>query len=303
MIGRQVAKGRDWRVIMAFAAVYILWGSTYLGIYYAVQSMPPLIMCGTRFIIVGSILYVFTRLIQKQRYSPELWRFGWISGLMIFVIAGGAVSMSELHLPSGLVSIIASIVPFLMLILDHRSGNARFKNTWTWIGLAFGFTGVIILFYDKIIPRDGKSGEWFSYIIMLIGTIGWTSGSLYSKYSDIKASTNAKVCVQTLTAGVMFLVVAFPLGQYQGFNPAAVTYTSWIALFYLVIFGSLIGYFSYLWLLSKVSAHAVSMHAFVNPIVAVFLGTSIAHESFYAKEYVALIFVILGLVSIFFSRR
>jgi drug/metabolite transporter (DMT)-like permease len=297
------AKGRDWKIIMAFAAVYILWGSTYLGIYYAVQSIPPLIMCGIRFFIVGTVLFIFTRLIQKQHFGPELWRFGWISGLLIFVISGGAISMSEQHLPSGLVSIIASIVPFQMLILDYRSGNARFKNAWTWIGLAFGFTGVIILFYDKIIPQDGKSGEWFSYIIILLGTVGWTSGSLYSKYSDLKASTMSKVCVQTLTAGVMFLIIAFPLGQYHDFSLSQVNHTSWIALFYLVIFGSLIGYFSYLWLLSKVSAHAVSTHAFVNPIVAVFLGTSIAHESFYTKEYVALVFVVLGLVSIFFSRR
>jgi drug/metabolite transporter (DMT)-like permease len=243
-----------------------------------------------RFITVGSLLFVFTRGIQKEEYSLELWKFGLISGFLLFLIGGGAVVLAEKHLPSGLVSIIASLVPFMMLILDFRSGSARFKNGWTWIGLICGFVGVIILFYDKIIPVDGQGGEWFSYIIMLIGTIGWTTGTLYSKYTDVRASTNAKVCVQTFTASILFFIVAWPLGEYRAFRVSAVTETSWLALIYLITFGSLLGYFSYLWLLSKVSAHSVSTYAFVNPIVAVFLGSIFASESLHMKGIQCIVF-------------
>ena len=297
------AANRDWKLIFAFASVYIIWGSTYLGIFYAIQSITPMIMGGMRFITVGSLLFVYTRWIQKEEYSYELWKFGLISGFLLFLIGGGAVLLAEKHLPSGLVSIIASLVPFMMLILDFRSGNARFKNGWTWIGLICGFIGVIILFQDKIIPVNGKGGEWFSYIIMLFGTIGWTTGTLYSKYAGIRASTNAKVCVQTFTASILFFIVACPLGEYRTFRVSAVTETSWLALIYLITFGSLLGYFSFLWLLSKVSTHSVSTYAFVNPIVAVFLGAIFAGESLHIKEYSALLFVILGLLAIYLSKK
>ena len=231
-----ISKERDWPIIFAFAAVYIIWGSTYLAIYYAIQSLPPMLLGGMRFIIVGCLLFIFTKWIKKEKYDRALWKFGLISGFMIFLIAGAAVMIAEKHLSSGLVSIIASIMPFQMLVLDYRSGPARFKNGWTWMGLIFGFIGVVILFYDKIIPQDGKPGEWFSYVIMLIGTLGWTSGSLYSKYTTIKASTNAKVCVQTFTAGLLFFIVAVPVGEYQDFHFSSVTPTSWIALIYLITF-------------------------------------------------------------------
>lgn len=295
--------GQDWKIVLAFASVYIIWGSTYLGIFYAIQSLPPMVMGGMRFVTVGSLLFIYTHWIQKERYSLELWKFGLISGFLLFLIGGGAVILAEQHLPSGLVSIISSIVPFMMLILDFKSGLERFKNHWTWIGLAFGLMGVVILFYDKITPKDGKIGELISYIILLIGTVGWTTGTLYSKYTRIKATTNAKASVQTLSASILFFIVAIPMGEYNTLNLSSVTSTSWVALIYLITFGSLVGYFSYLWLLSQVSAHSVSTHAFVNPIVAVFLGTIFAGESFYAREYVALLFVILGLIAIYLSKR
>ncbi|MEO5581376.1 MAG: EamA family transporter [Saprospiraceae bacterium] len=295
--------GREWKIILAFASVYIIWGSTYLGIFYAIQSIPPMVMGGMRFIIVGILLMMYTSWIQKEPYSWELWKFGLVSGFLLFLIGGGAVILAERHLPSGLVSIISSVVPFMMLILDFKSGYGRFKNQWTWMGLVFGLLGVVTLFYDKIIPLDGEVGEWTSYIILLVGTIGWTTGTLYSKYTSIRASTNAKASVQTFTASILFFIVAIPLGEYETLDFSSVTQTSWIALLYLITFGSLVGYFSYLWLLSKVSAHSVSTHAFVNPMVAVFLGTIFAGESFYVREYVALVFVILGLMAIYISKN
>ncbi|MBP8942836.1 MAG: EamA family transporter [Saprospiraceae bacterium] len=294
---------RDIKIIFAFASIYIIWGSTYLGIYYAIQSIPPLMMAGIRFVVVGIIWYLITKLYYKESFNYHLWRFGAISGFLLFFIGNGAVVLAERHLPTGLVSILAGTVPFWLLIMDARSGMSRFKNPLTWLGLIIGFAGVFILFSDKINFNNHTPGLTSSLITMVIGAISWALGTLYSKYSEVRGSTLAKVSVQALTSGLFLLIGAAYTGEFSDFHFSQVTAVSWGALAYLILFGSMIGYFSYLWLLSKVSAHAVGTYAFVNPMVAVALGTLIAGELFVVREYIALIAIILGLVALYFSKK
>ncbi len=260
-------------------------------------------MAGLRFVIVGGLLYLWTAVIKKEKYDWSVWKFGIISGFFLFLVGNGAVVLAEKSLPTGLVSIMAGTVPFWVLILDSRSGHMRFRNGFTWLGLLLGFGGLIILFADKINIGKHEPGVLFSYFIMLVGALGWTIGTLYSKYTSIHASTNARVCVQTLTSSIMFIAVAGIKGDWNTFHFKEVSMLSWGSLAYLILLGSMIGYYCFLWLLTKVSAHAVTTHAFVNPLVAVFLGTVFAGERFEPKEYISLICIIGGLVALYFSRK
>lgn len=291
-----------WKIILAFASVYIIWGSTYLFILYSIETIPPLIMAGIRFVVVGGLFYLWA-LLKKERFNYELWRFGLITGFLMFLVGNGAVVLAEQNLPSGLVSIMAGTVPFWVLVLDKNEGKQRFRNGLTWMGLILGFGGLIILFADKLDLNQHSKGELFSYFIMIVGALGWTTGTLYSKHTTIIASTNAKVSVQTLSSGLLFILVSFFKGEWASFEPSAVSTVSWLSLGYLIFFGSLIGYYCFLWLLTKVSAHAVTTHAFVNPLVAVLLGTLFAGERFEANEFLALIFIIGGLVALYFAKN
>ncbi len=260
-------------------------------------------MGGIRFLIVGGSLLLWTIFYLKEKITAELWRFGWISGFLLFFVGGSAVILAEKNLPSGLVSILAGVVPFWILILDRQPGPDRFKNPFSWIGLVLGFSGVVLLFEDKLSMKDQNPNMVWSFLIMIIGGIGWAQGTLYSKYNSVKNSTISKMSVQALTACTFFFVAALFKGEYKVFEWSQVSSVSWIALAYLIVFGSMIGYFSYLWLLSHVSAHAISTHSFVNPIVAVALGTLIAGEVFYPKDYISLVLVILGLVAMVISKQ
>lgn len=297
------AKRLDIRVVVAFAAVYIIWGSTYLGIYYAIQTWPPMILGAARFIIMGVLMYLYIRLVKGERLNAPLFRFGLVSGFLMFFIGNGAVILAEKHLPSGLVSIIAGTVPFWLLLLDRRSGSARFRNMLTWLGLILGFGGVILLFTGRLDAVRLDSGMVWSYIILIIGTLGWTTGTLYSKYHAVNGSILAKVSVQVLCAGLLFLLAAVIKGEFNGFSLAQVSSTSWIALWYLIFIGSMIGYFCYMWLLSRVSPHAVGTYAYVNPVVAVILGNVLAGETLSSRELIALFLITGGLIILFLSKR
>ena len=259
-------------------------------------------MAGIRFVVVGGLFYLWA-LLKKERFTYELWRFGLITGFLMFLVGNGAVVLAEQNLPSGLVSIMAGTVPFWVLVLDKNEGKQRFRNGLTWMGLIFGFGGLIILFADKLDLSQHTTSELFSYFIMIVGALGWTTGTLYSKHTTIIASTNAKVSVQTLSSGILFILFSIFKGEWSSFEISQVSIVSWISLGYLIFFGSLIGYYCFLWLLTKVSAHAVTTHAFVNPLVAVLLGTLFAGERFEANEFLALIFIIGGLVALYFAKN
>lgn len=295
--------GLDWKIVWAFAAVYILWGSTYLGIYYAIKTWPPFILGGTRFMMVGIILYIYTRVLRREKYELDLWRFGLRSGFLLFFIGNGAVILAEKYVPSGLVSIIASTVPFWLLILDHRAGKGRFDNVFTWVGLVLGFFGVILLFAGRTKVTGMDPRVIWSYILLSFGTVCWTLGTLYSKYHPVPGSTLAKVCVQMSTAGLIFFVVAGVKGEFSTFRYQQIDTTSWLAIWYLILFGSIIGYFCYMWLLTKVSANALGTYAYVNPVVAVFLGSAIAGEKIDSLEYLALVLILGGLLLIYGSKK
>ncbi|HEX2608314.1 MAG TPA: EamA family transporter [Flavisolibacter sp.] len=291
-------------VIAAFAAIYLIWGSTYLGILLAIKTIPPMLMAAARFSIAGLLLLAWG-LIKKESLPPvsSILRIA-LSGLLMLFIGNGAVTWVEQYLPSGLAAIIVATVPLWFVVLDKRQWNFYFRNKQIIFGLCIGFAGVILLFAGKSAANlFNDKMRFISLLVLIAGTISWTIGSLYAKYQPMEGSTTMKVALQMLAAGLAFFVLAFATGEHHHFSIHKVAPTSLAALGYLILFGSLVGYLAYMWLLSVRPASLVGTYAYVNPVVAVFLGWLIAKEQISLQQGVGLTIIVLGLVIVNLSKE
>jgi drug/metabolite transporter (DMT)-like permease len=283
-------------VIIAFATVYLVWGSTYFFIQIAVQHFPPMILGAFRFLTAGILLLGWCLFNGEgigtwQQIKPSI-----ISGLMLLLVGTGAVIWAEKWLPSSLVAVLISSSPFWFIILDFPKWKENLTNRSIITGLIFGFIGVTLMFGEKLanaITSTHNTKEIIGLFILLIGTMSWAGGSLYSKYHS-SGSTTISSSWQMLAAGTAFILGSFIFQEWKGFEWQSVTPGSWLSLIYLIIFGSLAAYSAYVWLLRVRSAAQVSTYAYVNPVIAVLLGV------FFAGEHMTLL-QISGLVVILTS--
>ncbi|HEX2532825.1 MAG TPA: EamA family transporter [Chitinophagaceae bacterium] len=291
-------------IIAAFAALYLIWGSTYLGIAYALKSIPPFLMVAVRFLLAGGLLYGWCLL--RGEKTPPLRSVGIsaLAGLLMLFIGNGAVVWVEQYLPSGLAAIIVATVPLWFVALDRRQWAAYFANKWIVAGLLVGFGGVVYLF------SGNSSAQFFddpqklaSLFVLVLGTIGWTVGSLYSKYKPAEGSTPMKVAIQMLAAGIAGVPVSVATGETAQFSWSALTPESAGALLYLVVFGSLVAYSAYVWLLSVRPPSLVGTYAYVNPVVAVFLGWLFAGEAIGSRQVVALAIILAGVILVNIAKE
>ena len=291
-------------VIAAFAAIYIIWGSTYLGILVAIESIPPFLMAGTRFLAAGGLLLAWALI--KGEKLPDRLSLGRIalSGLLMLFLGNGAVVWVEQYLPSGLAAIIVATVPLWFVILDKGQWHFYFSNWQIIVGLLIGFGGVILLFAGK------AAGDLFtdrmkfiSLLVLIGGTVTWTIGTLYSKYTKMNGSTVMKVAIQMITAGICFFPLGMIFNEQESFRFSAITGRSLLALAYLVFMGSIVAYLAYMWLLSVKPASLVGTYAYVNPVVAVFLGWLIASETVSTQQAIGLGVIIAGLMVVNMSKE
>ena len=291
-------------IIAAFLALYIIWGSTYLGIKYALETIPPFLMVGIRFLIAGLVLLAWC-MIKKETFPPAKSIIATsLAGVLMLFIGNAAVVYAEQYLPSGLVAIIVATVPLWFVILDKKQWHYHFSNKQIILGLIIGFAGVMMLFAWKgSAGVTGSKMKIISFLILIFGSIGWAIGSLYSKYKKTDGSTLMKVAIQMLAAGVAGTITALLIGEQKSFSISQVSVTSTIALIYLIVLGSLVAYSAYIWLLSVRPASAVGTYAYVNPVVAVFLGWLIAGEVISTQQIIALSIVLVGVLLVNFSKE
>lgn len=291
-------------VIAAFAALFIVWGSTYLGILIAIKSIPPFFMLGTRFFVAGIILYIWC-LINGEK-APSLKLFGTIGlgGILMLFMGNGAVTWAEQYVPTGLAAIVVATVPLWFVLLDKRQWKFNFSNKLIIVGIIAGFAGVLLLFAGK--GTSDLSGDKFkliSFFVLITGTIGWATGSLYSKYKEVDASVTMKAAVQMLAAGIVALLTGLITNEQKGFIVCDISVQSFLALLYLIIMGSLVTYMAYIWLLSVRPPALVGTYAYVNPVVAVFLGWLIAGEAISEQQMIALVVILAGVILVNFSKE
>ncbi len=288
--------------IAAFAGLYIIWGSTYLGILIAIETIPPFMLVASRFILAGGILLVWR--LAKGESLPSRRSVGIIaaSGILMLFVGNGAVTWSEQYVPSGLAAIVVATVPLWFILLDKRQWAFHFSNKLIVIGVLIGFGGVILLFSGKDVAFSADRMKLASFGVLIIGTISWATGSLVSKYKKVDGSTTMRAALQMLAAGILALCFAFLRKEHHGFSIADVSMRSMLALLYLILFGSIVAYISYIWLLSVKPPSIVGTYAYVNPVVAVLLGWFVVGEAISAGQALALAVILTGVILISFPK-
>src|SRR6266566_3938877 len=282
-------------VLVAFAAVYVVWGSTYLAIRIGVESFPPLILAGLRHIVVGLLLYPILRRTTGIKPTAANWRAAVVTGALLLFAGNGGVSWAEQTVPSGITALLVATVSLWLVIVDWlRPGGAR-PVSRVVIGLLLGFAGMALLVgpahlggSERVDPRGAA--------VLVIASLAWACGSLYSKHGGMPSSAMLGVAMQGLAGGVILLVVALFAGEFRELHLGAISLRSWLALGYLIIFGSGIGFSEYLYILQKSTAARVATYAFVNPVVALFLGWLILGEAITLRTAVAAAIILTAVI-------
>jgi len=271
LMAADTANRNGFQLIAAFAAVYVIWGSTYLAIAVGIESFPTLLLPAVRHLIAGLILYPILRWKTGIKPTRTQWRTAIITGLLLLLVGNGGVCLSERTVPSGVAALLVALVSFWMVLLDWlRPGGLR--PVPRVVGsLVLGFGGLALLVGPAHLggsERVNPAGA----AILVVGSFAWASGSIYSKHHDLPSSPLLGVAMQSLAGGVGLWIVGLLAGEGRQLHLAAVSARSWIALVYLIVFGSGLGFTAYVYLLKKSSAARVGTYAFVNPVVALFLG-------------------------------
>lgn len=285
-------------VVIAFAIVYLVWGSTYFFIRMAIYGMPPLLMGAIRFTTAGLLILTWC-IIKGEKIF--IWRSlinSAIVGILLLGVGNGIVIWVEQTLPSAMVAILVSAAPIWFVLLDTQNWGINFRSRSTITGLIIGFIGVILLFgeqLDGMLSGSNISVKIFPMFLLIIGSISWSGGSLYAKHQPSEGSAAVNVAWQMIIAGVLFIPGSMLNHEFTGLNLAQIPAQSWFALLYLILFGSIAAFSAYVWLLKVRSATQVSTYAYVNPVIAVILGVIFAHEHITLLQIAGLI-VILGSV-------
>ncbi|HMJ07126.1 MAG TPA: EamA family transporter, partial [Chthoniobacterales bacterium] len=266
-------------IIVAFAAVYVIWGSTYLGILFAIRSIPPLLMAGSRFLFAGVILYFASRLSGAGRSTMAEWRTALIVGTCLLVCGNGGVTLAEQYVPSGLAALLVATVPLYIALLSWLFGLSERPRPLAVLGLAGGFVGVAVLIGPALWTETNSSPQaWIGMSILLCSSLIWSAGSLYSRRAPGAASPFLAAGQQMLCGGTALLLAACARGELRHFQPRQISLVSFGAFVYLVLIGAIIGYVAYAWLLRHCDPAKVATYAYVNPVVAVILGAAFADE-------------------------
>ena len=289
------------QITAAFASIYIVWGSTYLAIRYAVETIPPFVMGGTRFLVSGILLYIWSRYRGAPKPTRLHWRNAIIAGAFLLLGGNGAVVWAEQFVPSGLTALLVSILPFWLVIIEWVRPPRQRPTGAVLVGLVLGFIGIIVLVGPGNIGGDGDV-SMLGALVLILGSLSWAIGSFWSRDAQLPASGLLTTGMEMLGGGALLIVVGLLSGELSHFDVHQVSQASAVGLAYLITFGSLLGFTSYIWLLDKVSPARLGTYAYVNPIVAVLLGWAIAGERLSIRTGLAAAIVICAVALITTAR-
>jgi drug/metabolite transporter (DMT)-like permease len=275
-------------VIIAFAALYLIWGSTYLGIRFAIETIPPFLMAGARFVLAGVIMYAIAWSQGISKSSWANWRTSLVIGASLLLAGNGGVTISEQYIDSGLAALIVAIVPIYIVLMGWATGMAPRPAPIMWMGLAGGFLGVGILFgpglhFHSVSGRNPAIG----ISILLVSTFIWSAGSLYSRVAKHASSPFLTAAQQMICGGILLLFAGIMTDELPQFRVSSISMLSLGSFIYLVLIGAVVGYTAYIWLLRHCEPAKVATYAYVNPIVAVLLGTLFAGETLTVRTLIA----------------
>ncbi len=290
--------------------IYIVWGSTYLGIRFAIETMPPFLMASFRFLVAGLLLYGWRRRSGDPAPSRANWRAALVIGLFLLLGGNGGVVWAEQRIPSGIAALLVGSTPLWMVLIDeglrrvapqHRPNQAR--PGWLGIlGLVIGFGGIVLLVSPTDLAGMGQHVDLLGAVVVTGAAFSWACGSLYSRTANLPASPLMAPAMEMIVGGLALGVLGSLSGEWAQVNLAQISLRSGLGLAYLIVFGALVGYATYTWLLRNAPITLVSTYAYVNPVVAILVGNLLAQEPLTPRVLLAAL-VILGSVALITFKR
>jgi drug/metabolite transporter (DMT)-like permease len=283
-------------LIVTFAAVYLVWGSTYLAVKYAIATLPPLLMAGSRFLLAGLVMSAIGR--ASADYEPPTsaqWRTSFVVGALLLVGGNGGVVLAERYIPSSLAALLVAVEPFWIVLLSWLWLRQPRPSGKVLLGLLLGFGGVYLLVGQQL---GAGSGAGRAQLLGAAAVFSWAAGSVYGLRAPTPRSAVLAAGMQMLAGGALLLLLGTLTGEWQGFRLGQVSRASWLGFGYLVVFGSLVAFTAYSWLMKNAPAARVATYAYVNPVVAVLLGWVILGESLTAQMLAGAVVIIGSVVLI-----
>ncbi|MDD5544522.1 MAG: EamA family transporter [Acidobacteriia bacterium] len=283
-------------VILAFASVYFFWGGTFLAIRFAVQTIPPFLMAGIRHFTAGLILYAWTRFRGVPRPRRIHWRGAAIVGGLLLMCGNGGVSWAEQKVPSGIAALMVATIPLWMVLINWMHGDSKRPSLGVSLGIVLGFAGTALL----VLPA-GKTGghiDLLSALELTIASMCWAAGSLYSRKAHLPDSPLLATAMEMISGGLLLLLFGTAIGEWPKFHWSLISLRSGLSLGYLIVFGSLVGFTAYIWILRVSTPAHVSTYAYVNPVVAVALGSALAGEALTLQTLLATTIIVAAVAII-----
>ena len=287
-------------VIAAFAGIYIIWGTTYLAIALAIRSVPPFISGAGRFLIAAAAMYAWLRVRQSKPFAGVNVPLALFCGVLLSGVGNGFVIWAQQGIPSGIAALIVTAVPVVVLVIDWALFSKRAPTKRALVGTAIAVAGVAtIVLHTRTLAGQAHA---LHLLAMLASVVGWSFGTLLQKRAATAQTVLSFTCVQMFGGGVFQLLMSLVDGEWQRFDPSAVSLVSWLALAYLIVFGSLIAVNCYLWLLTRVAAQKVTTYALVNPVVALLLGAVVLGERVTPLAATSAALVLIGVALVLFQE-
>jgi drug/metabolite transporter (DMT)-like permease len=276
-----------WKILLAFFIIYFVWGSTYLGIRVGVREVPPFLLAAARFTLAGAVLYGWMRLKGAPSPTAKEWRAAFLLGTLMFLIDYGSLFWAEQRVPSGLAAVILASIPLFITLLEI----AVLRPQRLSARLAVGLVVKSVSLGEAPLDRAGA-------VAILVAALGWSAGTILTRRLTLPSSKAMSAAAQMLLGGLQLFVLAAVSGEFAGFHPLQVSPIAWFALLYLIVFGSLIGFTAYVWLLHYESPTMVGTYAYVNPVVAVAIGHFLGGESIGSRTLLGTLLVLASVLMI-----
>jgi len=294
---RQDEGGEQGRLLAAFAAVYLIWGSTYLAIRYAIESLPPFLMAGARFLVAGGVLAVWALARGARLPTWRHWRSAAIAGGFLLLGGNAGVVWAEQRVPSGLAALLVATVPLWMVLVERLRPGGRHPGGRVLLGVALGMAGGTLL-VSRGQFAGGGAVDPAGAAALVAGSLAWAIGSIYARTAKLPSSPALATGMEMLCGGAFLTIAGSLAGEWPRLDLAQVSARSWWSLAYLVTFGSLVGFTAYIYVLGRTTPAKASTYAFVNPVVAVFLGWALAGEPVTARTLIAAAVIVAAVVVI-----
>lgn len=290
------------RLVLAFAALYFLWGATYFGIKVGIETIPPFLMAGARHIVAGLLLFVWVRIRNNERPTLRHWSSAAAIGALMLFGGNGGVSWAVQVVPSGIAAVIIALMPLWLVVLDWLRPGGIKPSARVVVGLVLGFAGIVLLVGPERLAGSERVDP-IGAAVLILASLSWAIGSLLSRQMVLPNTLLLGVALQSIAGGALLFLVAWPSGEWARFAPEAVSARSLVALAFLIVFGSIVGLTSYIWLLRVTSAANVATYAYVNPAVALLLGWLLGGESLTARAMIATVIILAAVVLIVSTRE